>query len=89
MAEGWAESAARSVCMALEADMRRLGVVTTAHYERGVPLIAEALRAAAAGERQAVRDHVAALGNRPEDDCPGCVNDVLAFIDGRDRAEGG
>jgi hypothetical protein len=47
------EGRAWAVCEAMDGPLRRMGVTTTAHYDAGVPLIAAAVRAAVAEEREA------------------------------------
>lgn len=51
------EERAREICEALEAEMRRLGVITTAHYPMGTERIAAAIRAAVEEERHLVLAH--------------------------------
>jgi hypothetical protein len=48
-----ADGIAREICEAMEARMRGMGVVTTAHYDAGLSLIADAIRAAVLAERKA------------------------------------
>lgn len=54
----WADVQARELCRVIESDMRRMGVITTAHYEPGIPIIAAALRAAAEQARNEERERV-------------------------------
>lgn len=66
------EDRARDVCELMEARMRTMGVITTAHYDAGLPLIAEAIHRAVAAERracaraaaEAIQDAVEAIRSR-------------------------
>jgi hypothetical protein len=47
------EERARKICELMEHHMRAMGLITTAHYDSGLVLIAEAIREAVAAERSA------------------------------------
>lgn len=56
------------ICQEMERRMAKMGVHTTAHYEAGTELIAEAIRQAVLAEREAC----AKLADSYDGKCPEC-----------------